>query len=79
VSSDRVVRAWKDPDVREATGMPAHPAGEIELDINPQVGGTGWTCTSAVTSVLTENQSCWMTCEETFGHGTCDYFSYGCC
>jgi mersacidin/lichenicidin family type 2 lantibiotic len=77
-SSDRVVQAWKDLDVREAIGMPAHPAGEIELDANPLVGGTGTACITAATAI-TMALSCAPTCEQTFGHGTCDYFSYGCC
>lgn len=77
-SDDHVVQAWKDLDIREATGMPAHPAGEIELDVNPEVGGTGIACVSVVTAITTA-LSCAPTCSQTVGHGTCDYFSYGCC
>ena len=31
MTPDYTVQAWKDPDLREALDVPAHPSGEIEL------------------------------------------------
>jgi mersacidin/lichenicidin family type 2 lantibiotic len=34
-----IVRSWKDPDVRDGTAAPDHPAGEITLPGPEPVGG----------------------------------------
>lgn len=74
MGSDHVVQAWKDLDFREAAGMPAHPAGEIELDTDPMVGGSTWPCVISATYLA----SC-SDCDSTVNVGTCGAFSYGCC
>jgi mersacidin/lichenicidin family type 2 lantibiotic len=84
VSPDDVVQAWKDLDMREALGMPEHPAGEIELDADPLVGGTTTPCSAisvATLMICTDRLSCWPSpgCENSVGHGTCGWYSYGCC
>jgi mersacidin/lichenicidin family type 2 lantibiotic len=88
VTPDYTVQAWKDPDLREALDVPAHPSGEIELMGDDPAGGgadtmsTPWTPVSIATlAVCTPALSCWPepTCEYSVGHGTCGWFSYGCC
>ena len=88
MTPEDIVQAWKDLDVREAVGMPAHPAGEIELDSDPLAGGsvtptlTPLSAISVATiAVCTQNLSCWPepACNDSVGHGTCGWFSYGCC
>lgn len=52
MSSEEIIRAWKDPEGRGA-GM-VHPAGEIVLDADP-VGGS---IVSITDSTLCETQIC---------------------
>jgi mersacidin/lichenicidin family type 2 lantibiotic len=84
MTAEHTVQAWKDPDLREALGMPAHPAGEIELDADSLAGGSGTPISAisvATITVCTTNLSCWPepACNDSIGHGTCGWFSYGCC
>ena len=88
MTADYTVQAWKDPDLREALGMLAHPSGEIELGIDDPVGGSTPSIISAISAVTgvtleicTPAYSCHPapTCDYSVGHGTCGWFSYGCC
>lgn len=55
-----IIRAWKDEEYRaglseaERAGLPANPAGLVELseaDIDQAAGGTTWTATFTYTGV----------------------------
>ena len=78
VTADDIVRAWKDVDHRDEQGLPAHPAGEIELVAEPLAGGIG---TIGVATALTcrADFSCIDFCVPTLPASTCDASSYGCC
>jgi mersacidin/lichenicidin family type 2 lantibiotic len=82
VSSEEIIRAWKDPEYR--AGDTNHPAGEIALDqVDDHVGGTSIPCyalTVSVSNVATQFFSCFGDCEASVAHGTCAYAgSIGCC
>jgi mersacidin/lichenicidin family type 2 lantibiotic len=89
-----VVRAWKDPEYRssldadERSAMPSHPSGLMELDdadLMTASGGTTlvWTscpcATIASVTTVTNNISCWGSCDNSVSDGTCDLWSLGCC
>jgi hypothetical protein len=77
MSSEDIIRAWKDPDQRDATGV-NHPAGQVELADVRGGNETSIPCYMIPTAIF----SCYIwECGDTIKIGSCnDPFSYiGCC
>jgi mersacidin/lichenicidin family type 2 lantibiotic len=78
MSSEDLIRIWKNPDHRDTTGAD-HPAGQIELADMDVSGGTlsAWPCITLITQAL----SCQVwECGDTVKVGSCnDPISYITC
>ena len=82
MSTEDLVRAWKDPDQRGDTPPIDHPAGGIELAGSDAHGAAEEVPSAACTIsiIATQALSCWPgSCEKTLFEGTCGAFSVGCC
>jgi hypothetical protein len=80
MSSEDIIRAWKDPDSRDPLES-GHPAGDIDLArgfVDAHGGTAHWACSLTV-SWATDSFSCHLQCERTVFNGTCGVGSYGCC
>ncbi|MGI5214100.1 mersacidin/lichenicidin family type 2 lantibiotic [Plantactinospora sp. CA-290183] len=81
-----IIKAWRDPVYRasltdeQRAGLPAHPAGAIELtDADLDVtGGAAGTASTSLPCGITWAAGC-FTLNSTFCNGTCAANTAGCC
>lgn len=80
MSSEDIIRSWKDPDGRGESPGADHPSGGIVLSGDDSFGGSGWTSIIIETTIIaTHGLSCLPECQHTVAQGSCPWLTYACC